>query len=230
MASSYMDCDSIPCSLADLVMMWNAPMILALPSAPCLTVSAGSAHQGKVSAAAASAVASNAGASCVFPFRYGGVVYGACTRIGSTVPWCATEVDSAGAYVEGKWGLCSASCEVARPPASGEPMSLSAQASTELPDLLLNGLPQPRNFVIHCDRPQDRPRLARFTRQMHAAGLTFEVFPCFVPSQQNVDAAILDNLVSWKIKDENLLLLNRSTVATGRKGAASGTAALLLLP
>ena len=48
---------------------------------------------------------------CVFPFIYNNVRYAACTSIdnGGT-PWCSTEVNDNGDYIEGKWGNCGPEC------------------------------------------------------------------------------------------------------------------------
>ena len=51
-------------------------------------------------------------ASCVFPFRYRGRSYHACTRDYSSngQPWCAVRVDGAGRVVEGGWADCRGGC------------------------------------------------------------------------------------------------------------------------
>ena len=49
---------------------------------------------------------------CVFPFKFKGKTYASCTK-DNTVSgnaWCATEVDSTGTVVDGKWGECDSSC------------------------------------------------------------------------------------------------------------------------
>ena len=55
------------------------------------------------------------GDRCVFPFTYKGTTHYRCTYSDSPVPWCATQVDSAGAVVTNRWGDCDAtslsSCE-----------------------------------------------------------------------------------------------------------------------
>merc|ERR1712154_450464 len=50
------------------------------------------------------------GQSCVFPFRYNGVVYSTCTTEGQAQPWCATSVDTAGDFQDGQYGFCPSSC------------------------------------------------------------------------------------------------------------------------
>merc|ERR1711892_1464372 len=49
------------------------------------------------------------GASCVFPFIYGGVSFDSCTTAGGFAPWCYTEVNSQGVGVTGKFGDCGTS-------------------------------------------------------------------------------------------------------------------------
>merc|ERR1711892_483543 len=49
------------------------------------------------------------GASCVFPFIYGGVTFDSCTTAGGFAPWCYTEVNSQGVGVTGKFGDCGTS-------------------------------------------------------------------------------------------------------------------------
>ena len=52
---------------------------------------------------------------CVFPFRYKGEVYYACTWHLSHLTkgaWCSTETDFNGEHVLGKWGLCSDDCPI----------------------------------------------------------------------------------------------------------------------
>merc|ERR1711874_455598 len=50
------------------------------------------------------------GQSCVFPFRYNGVVYTSCTTEGQAQPWCATSLDTAGDFQDGQYGFCPSSC------------------------------------------------------------------------------------------------------------------------
>ena len=45
--------------------------------------------------------------NCVFPFTFGGRKHTTCTTIDGDSPWCATEVDSSGALVEGKYEYCT---------------------------------------------------------------------------------------------------------------------------
>merc|ERR1711976_559697 len=49
---------------------------------------------------------------CIFPFKFKGKTYASCTKDHTTnnKAWCATEVDSTGTVIEGKWGDCDASC------------------------------------------------------------------------------------------------------------------------
>jgi len=47
---------------------------------------------------------------CVFPFRYNDVTYTSCTTIDRGQPWCATETDSSGSFVPGRWGYCPQNC------------------------------------------------------------------------------------------------------------------------
>merc|ERR1711892_1432223 len=49
------------------------------------------------------------GASCVFPFTYGGTTFTSCTTSGGFAPWCYTEVNSQGVGVTGKYGDCGTS-------------------------------------------------------------------------------------------------------------------------
>jgi len=53
-----------------------------------------------------------AGAACIFPFMYKGETYNSCTTVDSDAPWCATEVDVYGNYIEqtSKWGYCGSLC------------------------------------------------------------------------------------------------------------------------
>merc|ERR1711874_190841 len=50
------------------------------------------------------------GQSCVFPFRYNGVVYSTCTTEGQAQAWCSTSVDNAGDFQAGQYGFCPSSC------------------------------------------------------------------------------------------------------------------------
>ena len=43
---------------------------------------------------------------CVFPFKYRGQKYEACTTAGNYKPWCAYKVDAKGIMVAGKWAYC----------------------------------------------------------------------------------------------------------------------------
>ena len=46
-------------------------------------------------------------ALCVFPFRYKGVQYYTCPDVDDTEPWCATDVDTHGNFIQGFWGRCN---------------------------------------------------------------------------------------------------------------------------
>ena len=72
------------------------------------------------------------GKSCVFPFRFNGVVYNECTfdgnAAGETEPWCSTLTDSNNDHVggQGNWGFCSSNCGVvtsttSAPATTGQP-------------------------------------------------------------------------------------------------------------
>merc|ERR1711936_563242 len=52
------------------------------------------------------------GQSCVFPFRYSGVVYTSCTAVDRAAAWCATSVDQAGEFQDNQYGFCPSSCPV----------------------------------------------------------------------------------------------------------------------
>ena len=48
---------------------------------------------------------------CVFPFKFRGKVYNACTfdhtsQDNDIKPWCSTKTDSDGNHVQGNWGVC----------------------------------------------------------------------------------------------------------------------------
>merc|ERR1711971_1207103 len=56
--------------------------------------------------------------NCVFPFTFGGRKHTTCTTIDGDSPWCATEVDSSGTFVQGKYEYCTdSSCPGLIPPA-----------------------------------------------------------------------------------------------------------------
>ena len=49
---------------------------------------------------------------CVFPFIDRGISHSKCTLGASDLqPWCPTEVDQNGYYVDEKWGNCDSNCE-----------------------------------------------------------------------------------------------------------------------
>ena len=56
------------------------------------------------------------GKTCVFPFRFNGVLYNECTLNGNapgeTEPWCSTLTDSNDNHQggQGRWGFCSSDC------------------------------------------------------------------------------------------------------------------------
>merc|ERR1711988_428281 len=52
------------------------------------------------------------GQSCVFPFRYKGVVYTTCTTVERAGAWCATSTDQAGDFQADQYGFCPSSCPV----------------------------------------------------------------------------------------------------------------------
>merc|ERR1711915_557873 len=51
-----------------------------------------------------------AGQSCVFPFRYNGVVYTSCTTVDKETAWCSTNTTLAGTHIPGYYGTCPSSC------------------------------------------------------------------------------------------------------------------------
>ena len=56
--------------------------------------------------------------NCVFPFTFAGRKHTTRTTIDGDSPWCATEVDSSGAFVQGKYEYCTdSSCPGLNPPA-----------------------------------------------------------------------------------------------------------------
>ena len=51
------------------------------------------------------------GRNCVFPFIYYGQMYQECIDMHNYgIPWCPTELDYDGKYIDGKWGNCSDEC------------------------------------------------------------------------------------------------------------------------
>ena len=51
------------------------------------------------------------GEECIFPFKYEGTQYIACTTAENDgIPWCSTKTDGNNNHVEGKWGNCAAQC------------------------------------------------------------------------------------------------------------------------
>ena len=55
--------------------------------------------------------------NCVFPFTFAGRKHTTCTTIDGDSPWCATEVDASGAFVQGKYEYCTdSSCPGLNPP------------------------------------------------------------------------------------------------------------------
>ena len=49
---------------------------------------------------------------CVFPFIDRGISHSKCTFGASDLqPWCPTEVDQNGHYIDEKWGNCDSNCE-----------------------------------------------------------------------------------------------------------------------
>ena len=54
------------------------------------------------------------GKQCIFPFSYKGITYTECTTYENNgIPWCSTEVDTTGNYIDGKWGNCNSRCPTA---------------------------------------------------------------------------------------------------------------------
>ena len=47
---------------------------------------------------------------CYFPFKYKGETHSKCSKADSESPWCATEVDSNGDVIHGKWADCNPGC------------------------------------------------------------------------------------------------------------------------
>ena len=50
------------------------------------------------------------GNSCYFPFKYKGETHSKCSKADSHTPWCATDVDSHGDVIHGKWADCNPGC------------------------------------------------------------------------------------------------------------------------
>jgi len=59
--------------------------------------------------------------------------------------------------------------------------------------LLRNGLPEPRSFVIHCEK--ETSRMARFRKHMAKAQVDFSVVLCSTGSQKSVSAAVREGLL-----------------------------------
>ena len=52
---------------------------------------------------------------CVFPFFDRGISHSKCTSGASDLqPWCPTEVDQNGYYINEKWGNCESNCETGK--------------------------------------------------------------------------------------------------------------------
>ena len=52
-----------------------------------------------------------AGADCVFPFKYRGVLHSACTLSGDhKQPWCSTKTDDNYEHKSGTWATCALTC------------------------------------------------------------------------------------------------------------------------
>ena len=47
---------------------------------------------------------------CIFPFKYKGKDYEACTDFEHTQYWCSTKVDTNGNHIDGQWGDCGVLC------------------------------------------------------------------------------------------------------------------------
>ena len=63
-------------------------------------------------------------ASCVFPFRWDGVMYRECTSHHNNGQlWCPTQVDGQKNYIHDQWGNCAESCRGCRS-TSGTPCQL----------------------------------------------------------------------------------------------------------
>merc|ERR1711962_787202 len=82
------------------------------------------------------------GESCVFPFKYKGRVFRACTMVSQYVnfmPWCPTQVDSEGNIVDYKWGYCNSDCPGVSPsPASTTTPSVT---SSTIPSAIASTTP-----------------------------------------------------------------------------------------
>ena len=55
---------------------------------------------------------------CIFPFKYLGKTYTACTFDDDTEAWCATKLDLFGNMVEGNKARCGDECSVTQPATS----------------------------------------------------------------------------------------------------------------
>ena len=79
------------------------------------------------------------GESCVFPFRFRGVLYNECTFEGNapedTEPWCSTLTDSNDDHVsgQGKWGFCASNCPVVGGTTSAPPTNPPPTTTTTTP-------------------------------------------------------------------------------------------------
>ena len=80
-------------------------------SGSCDGVTASPGPVTTASPGASSSPSSGSCGNCVFPFLYGGRQHDTCTTIDGDNPWCATQVDSSGNFVNGAWEYCQdASC------------------------------------------------------------------------------------------------------------------------
>ena len=71
------------------------------------------------------------GTTCVFPFIYKGVKYSVCTTVDNReTPWCSTNTDKEGNYVDNYWGNCAHGCLSPTTTTTAKTVSTTSSSST----------------------------------------------------------------------------------------------------
>ena len=114
------------------------------------------------------------GKPCIFPCRYDGVVYHACTNVDWDHSWCCTSTDEEGGYVVDEWDNCNDDCEEQNPQAS--------------PDEGLNYIGEWGRCSEGCQLPTPEPALeptATVTATNSSVCATTAGVPCVFPCRRS---------------------------------------------
>ena len=157
--------NSIDCRRSHLTYMDDISRLGDESNPPCSTIGTTSSPPTTSSPTGCITVSGpDSGKSCVFPFRFNGVLYNECTLDGNapgeTEPWCSTLTNSNDDHVggQGNWGFCASDC-------TGDGGSTSAPPTTSPTAPTRPTIPPPTGECSRFLTSQILCHIARYNQQ-----------------------------------------------------------------